>query len=235
VTSKPNDEMTAEELMAQLESDPEWVARRDRREGERRRLAEINRRDAAPVVAELRAAGLEVDSVADLHTRRMNYRHAVPILMRWLPRIDNPAVKEDIVRSLTVEWAKPQAGPLLIDEFRRADDPGEELGLRWAIGNALAEVADDSVFEEVADLASDRSWGRSREMLTVALGNMSDPRAVEVLRGLLQDEQVAGHAVMAVGKLGAREARPDIEPLLDHPRAWVRQKAKEVLAELDTA
>jgi hypothetical protein len=232
MSGRADDEMTAEELMARLEANPEWVARRDRQEAERRAVADVNRRDAAPVVADLRAAGFEVDSIADLHSRRMSYPEAVPILMHWLPRIDNTAVKEDITRSLTVKWAKPRAAPLLVDEYRRAVGSDEELGLRWAIGNALAEVADDSVFEEVADLACDRSWGRSREMITVALGNMSDPRAVEVLRGLLRDDQVAGHAVMALGKLGARDARADIEPLLDHPAAWVRKEAKQTLAKL---
>lgn len=233
MTGGSGEDVTAEELMAQLEGDPAWVARRDRKEAERLRVVEVNRRDAAPVVAELRVAGFEVESIADLHNRRMSYRDAVPILLGWLPRIENPAVKEDIVRSLSVKWAKPQAGPLLVDEFRQAPDSDQELGLRWAIGNALAEVADDSVFEDVADLASDPAWGRSREMVAVALGNMSDPRAVVVLRGLLNDEQVAGYAAMALGKLGAAEARADIEPLLEHPTAWVRKKAKQALAKID--
>jgi hypothetical protein len=233
VSGGRDEEPTAEELMAELEADPDWVARRDLRESERQRTTQANRRAAAPVVAELRDAGFEIDSIADLHNRRMSYRGAIPILLRWLPQIDNPAIKEDIVRSLTVKWAKPQAGPLLVDEFRRVDDFGQELGLRWAIGNALAEVSDDSVFESIADLASDPVWGRSREMVTLALGNMNDPRAVEVLRRLLHDEVVAGYAVMALGKLGARDARSDIERLLDHPTAWVRRQAKQALAKID--
>lgn len=227
------DEVTAAELMARLNADSEWVGRRKRQEADRQGVAEANRRDAAPVVADLRAAGFEVDSIADLHNRRLDYREAIPVLLSWLSRVENRAVKEDVVRSLTVEWARPQAAPLLVEEFRRVDDSEEEVGLRWAIGNALAEVADDEVFEDVADLASDARWGRSREMVTVALGNMSDPRAVEVLRELLHDEQVAGYAVMALEKLGASETRSDIEPLLDHPAAWVRNKAKQTLSKFE--
>ncbi len=226
-------ELTAEELMAQLEADPEWVARRDQQDRERQRAVQGNREDAAAIVSELREAGFEVDSIADLYSKRMSYRDAVPILLRWLPTVDNPAVKEDVVRSLTVKWARPQAAPLLIAEFRRVEGSGEELGLRWAIGNALAEVADDSVFQDVAALATDQRWGRSREMVVLALANMSDPRAVGVLRDLLRDDGVAGHAVMALGKLGAREARSDIEPFLEHPKAWIRKRAKQALAKLD--
>jgi len=76
---------------------------------------------------------------------------------------------------------------------------GRRPGLdpQWAIGNALWIVADDSVFEDIAALAADPKHGKAREMVVVALGNMQNPEAVEVLRRLLRDDQVAGHAVMA--------------------------------------
>jgi hypothetical protein len=53
-------ELTAEEMMAQLEGDPEWVARRDRQEHKRQQARQINRNAAAPIVAELREAGFEL-------------------------------------------------------------------------------------------------------------------------------------------------------------------------------
>jgi len=226
--TRSNTDVTAEELMAELEADPEWVARRDAREQERQRRIEEYDRVAAPLKAELAKAGFEVESVADLYNKPFDYREAIPILLEWLPRIENRDVKESVVRALTVKWAKPDAAPVLVEEFRRAED-SSELGLRWAIGNALAEVADDSVFEETAALAEDRRFGRSREMVALALGNMKDPRAVEILRGLLADEDVAGHAVIALGKLRAEETRVDIEPFLKHPKAWVRKEASRAL------
>ena len=81
-----------------------------------------------------------------------------------------------MAHALTVKWAWSAAAPLLVDECRRADDPSG-TGLRWAIGNTLAEVADDSVFADLVELAEDRRWGKAREMVVVALGNMRDPRA----------------------------------------------------------
>lgn len=139
--SRSNTDITAEELMAELEADPEWVAARGREDQQRQRRIEEYDRVAAPLKAELAKAGFQVDSVDDLHNQRLDYRDAIPILLEWLPRIENRDVKESVVRALTVKWAKPAAAPLLIEEFRRADD-SSELGLRWVIGNALAEVAD---------------------------------------------------------------------------------------------
>ena len=76
-------------------------------------------------------------------------------------------------------------------------------------------------------------WGRSREMVVVALGNMTDPRTIGVLRALLADDVVAGNAITAIGRLGTREARVDVEPFLEHPKAWVRKKARQTLAKLE--
>jgi len=50
-----------------------------------------------------------------------------------------------------------------------------------------------------------------------------------VLRSLLNDSDVLGHAIIALGKLKAEEAKADIEPLLLNPRAWIRREAKKAL------
>jgi HEAT repeat protein len=107
--------------------------------------------------------------------------------------------------------------------------------LKWAIGNALSVVADDHVFNEIVGLIKDKSHGRAREMLAVALGNMKDPRAVDVLVRLLADEEVAGHALIALGKLRATQSRPQVEAFLSHQKSWVRQEAKRALSKIDKA
>jgi HEAT repeat protein len=66
----------------------------------------------------------------------------------------------------------------------------------------------------------------------LALGNLTHPRVVDVLVELLGDEEVAGHAVIALGKLRAPSARAALEPFLDHHKAWVRQEARKALAAL---
>ena len=226
--------MTAAEFLAEREADPKARLRRERNERERERRVESVRRAAAPVVADLRAAGFEVDAIGDLVKRGMRFEAAVPVLVRSLARIDDSEVKESIVRALTVPWAKPQAAPALLEAFPVADDP-TGTGLRWAIANALTVVADDSVLPEVAELAQDRSFGRAREMLPLALANMRARRddAIEVLGKLLDDEEVAGHAVIALGKLKAADQRAAIVPFLRHPKSWVREEAKQALARID--
>jgi HEAT repeat protein len=143
-------------------------------------------------------------------------------------------LKEDIVRTVSVKQARPVAAPSLIKAFEDAADD-EELYLKWAIGNGLSVVADDSVFEDLVRLARDKKHGRAREMLCFALGNMKNTKAQDVLVELLDDEQVVGHAIRRLGKLKALKARSKIETFTSHRKAWIRREAKRALEKIDRA
>ncbi len=208
---------------------------------ERERLAAIHAwrarydSDAAGIIQELRRAGFDVAGVGDLYNRKLSYKSAIPILVSWLPRVANPIVKEDIVRALSVKWARATAAPkLLVTEFERAEDP-TGAGLRWAIGNALEVLANDDIADDLIRLATDRRYGKAREMVVLGLGKLKDGRVTGVLLNLLEDDEVVGHAVMALGKLQAKTARSRIEPLLSHPKPWVRKEVKKALASIDKA
>ncbi len=188
---------------------------------------------AEPVVVDLRRFGIDLKSLDDLISAPIEeYRDGIPALIGWLPRIDNRAVKKAIVRALSVKEAKPDAVPILLEEFVAASE-SDDLGLAWVIGNALSVVADQSATDEIALLVRDRSHGRAREMLAVALGNIGSPEAADVLIGLLSDEEVAGHAVVSLRKLAPPSARDALEPFADHPKTWIRKEARKAIAKID--
>jgi hypothetical protein len=218
--------------MRELQKDPEYVARMQQRERQQQESTASHRQAMEPLLKELAAKGFRVRSLVELREGGSNYGAAVPVLLQWLPRISDRHAKEDIVRTLSVPWAKPEAAPLLIREFKAANDPTGD-GLRWAIANGLAVVADDAVFEDLLHLVQDKQYGKAREMLVVALGNMKDPRAVTVLMNLLDDEQVVGHAVMALGKLKAPAARERLKELMQHTTEWVREEARKAVAAIE--
>lgn len=201
-------------------------------EADRKARVAVIRKASEPILAELAQAGVQAQSLSDLINTSIDYQSAVPLLIEWLPRTGHRAVKEMLARALTVKWARPEAAQPLIAEFLLASET-KEPGLKWAIGNALSVVADASVFDEIVELVRDKGHGRARQMLAVALGNMKEPRAVGVLIELLDDEQVAGHALMGLRKMAPPEARSAIERFVDHPRTWVRNEAKKALTKLD--
>lgn len=220
---------SAAELMAELQKNEGFVAQQEERERERLRDAQELREALAPLLRDLEAIGVKIASLAELPKEA----RVVPVLVKWLPLTCDTRAKEAIVRALSVPSARPDAARSLIMEFLRSTD--DQAGLRWAIGNALEVVADESVFDDLVALAKDQRHGKAREMLTLALGNMTDPRAVDVLLDLLKDEEVAGHAVMALGKLSPSKARSALEPFLRDPRPWVRKEAKRAVGGIDGA
>ncbi|TAK33868.1 MAG: HEAT repeat domain-containing protein [Chloroflexota bacterium] len=224
--------ITAGELLAELEQDPAYIARQAEREIRQQEARREYALAAAPVLAELAETGFPVETIGELYGTPLYYEPVIPILLRWLPRMENLRVKSDIVRALSVKWAKPIAAPVLIQEYRRVPTfPASDM--RWTVGNALSVVADDSVFNEIVELVRDRQHGKAREMVALALANMKNPRAVDVLIELLDDEEVAGHALMALRKLAPPRARSYIERFVNHPTTWIRNEAKRALAKID--
>lgn len=202
-------------------------------ENERQREVAQNYMDMAPVLKDLADSGFVYDSIHSLRHSGIVYRAAIPILLQWLPRINNYDIKSEIVRTLSVPWARPEAAPAMVREFLTAN-PSED-SYKWAVGNGLSIVADDSVAHDVIRLATDPRHGTARQMLAIALGNMRDPRILKVLVGLLDDPQVRGHAIIGLRNLGATAARPYLEPFLTDPETWIRNEAKKAITKLDRA
>jgi hypothetical protein len=229
-TSRKRKPITAGELLDRLEKDPAYIARQERwkleEEENRRKYAE----SAKPILAELAKYGFHVDSIGRLRHPLVDYRSIIPVLMEWLPKVIYFPLKEDIIRTLSVPWAKPIAAKFMIEEFKK-DEYLPYSGVHWAIGNALSIVADDSVAEELCELAQNKVYGQAREMVTVALGNMKKSKelVVPVLHSLLEDPEVCGHALMAFRKLKVTVDSERFAFLLTENRAWVRKLAKKVV------
>lgn len=196
-----------------------------------RRAAEEFDAAAGGLLDDLEAAGYPRDEVFEyLVNTNDRYDAAIPILLQWLPRIEDESVKEAIVRALTVRWAREDVGTVLIAEWRNASH-----SLRWVIGNALSEVATDKHADAVRRLAADTSAGTARQMLAAALGRIGDPRSVRALIELLDEDDVAGHAAAALRRHAPPEAREPLERLAGRSSGWVRKEAERALARLPAA
>ena len=198
------------------------------RDGERERLQRIerNRIEEQPIVSDLKELGVHVERVWELTKQRADWVRALPVLLRHLEADYSTDTKSTLVRLLSVPHVKGVAAKPLIREYEKATD---ETSLKWTIGNALSVVADDTVFDDIVRLAKDKRNGKAREMVVVALGNMRNPQAVDVLMELLDDSVVAGHAIMALRKLKATKAKEKVLPFQQHPVRWIREEAKKAI------
>ena len=190
-----------------------------RRDPER---VEALRKASEPLVRDLRAAGFAVKSIDDVPKLVTRAPAVVPILIQGLHDTSSPLLKNEIVGCLRDFPMTPESVRALIAEFEKLDGPDKFD--KWTLGDVIREKATDELFEDVARIAKDVRLGRARQMVILALGKMRDPRASDVLLGLLNDEEY-GHAVSALGTLATPRAAPQLKRFVKDPREWIRKEA----------
>jgi hypothetical protein len=178
----------AKEVMAGLNANPEYLARRAKREEElEKRLAEL-RLAEEPLVQELRAAGCAVESVFDFVNRpQQPYPSALPILIEHLSRPYPADLREAIAAALAVPQAK-FAWEALLQSYQ--NQSAEEKRVKETLANTLNVLADDKVIGDVLALVRDTRLGDSRIFLLAALERSKDPRAREALFELQTDPEL---------------------------------------------
>jgi hypothetical protein len=151
-----------------------------------------------PIVAALRAIGLDVSSVWDLVNTADPYPEAVPVLFDHLHKPYPERVVEGIIRALAVPESQSRWDELL--QFFEAASSKEVGGLRWVAGCALDAAADDSVIDEVIRLVRDPRYGFDRAALFPSLARSNDARAKMLLHEL-RDDPVLGKEVKKLRRM----------------------------------
>jgi hypothetical protein len=190
--------------------------------------------------AELQAHGIETTDLgifSSVVSTGFDYDAATPILVEWLPRVHDPVEKEVIARSLTgSKTAGAAAARALVTEFRSA--PLSDETTKWAYANALATLAGPEIADDLLGLIRDRRHGTARQMLCDALRRTKDSRAPDALIELVDDDDVAGHAILALRSYGSRSSLPYSRALAPEarggPRAANRQRVREAAGEEGT-
>jgi hypothetical protein len=194
--------VTAAEFMAELNADPEYVARRKALDEAVQRRHEENVRAEAPLVAALRAAEVPVNSAWDLVNTRNIYAKSLPILLEHLQRPYPDAVRDGIARALAVPEAR-FAWPILVKLYRQESEKRTKAGLAIALSN----VADDSVMDELIALAKEPQHGVGRVLLLDALRRWRLPEARKVLEEFATDPQIQKGVRQVLAQLKRAERR----------------------------
>lgn len=224
----------AADYFAERENDPEWLARNAKFEQEHQASIEKDFKDSLPLVADLAKIGLVVTHPAQLEN--MDYRIALPILLKWLPKIPNKHIQWCILCCLDEKWAFPITWKPLVKVFEEME--GIDMSLHWDVGSALYNLAkynlkNPTVFEDVYRISMNRSYGKARGMVIEALSKMKNPIIPEAIASMLDDETVLLYTISAVGKLKVESARPQLEKLQFHQNPAVRKYVNIALAQLD--
>jgi hypothetical protein len=187
------------------------------------------------VASALRAWGEDCESVYDfVNGMPFRNKNSIDALIGLLPIITDDRIKEGIVRALNDPMSRGKAEKSLVREFKSLPMPStpSSHSVQWAIGATLGSLDMKLVTDDLLEIASDRRYGSSRQMIVHSLNRLREGRVIPLLIDLLQDESVRGHAITALRKAGAKSAVEFIEEYVSDKNPWIRRTAKSALASL---
>ena len=182
--------------------------------------------------------GVRVNSVYELSNHNCNHADIVPILLELLQTVNTPNIKEGIIGALGIKNARGSAETALIEELLNLPNAGPLSRLKWTIGNTLYELGTiDAHFDAIAAITVEPSHGTGRQMLVMLLGKSKrhKERAEKIAFGLLEDQDVQGHAIRALGNLRSFQSIEAIEQFLSSSNEWHRREANTALKKIRKA
>lgn len=175
-----NEDLTADELLAKLEKDPQFVRRRAERASALEERRDELRRSSISLIEDLFALGIQVDSVWDLLTLDADFSAALPVLIKHLQTDLPDAVREGIARAVSRLNAR-QYWDLLFRLYER--EPATTRS-KEGLALALANSADETVCQDLIRATARKNHGESRILLLdglVRLGTAESLAALDVL------------------------------------------------------
>lgn len=189
--TKKQREMTAAELMAQLDADPEFVAAREKREAARIARVEALRLELHLLLEELRRVECPISDVWDLtsapYPMAAPWPQALPVLLEHLAnRTYSADARRVIAYTVAVPEVKAAGWNVLLQQYRTETAQGP----KEALATALTAASDDEVLPVIVDLLQDARHGSSRLLLLGALAKSNDPNGRKTLKKLSSDPEL---------------------------------------------
>jgi len=200
VKEKNDNWISAEELVNQLQENPEYQKRKAEIDARRKKRIEADRGAARPVIQELQNSGYNVTCFSDYVNS--NYRltpKEVKILIKWLPEIKSQDVQEMIVRALG-GTEKPFDGRPLTDLFEQAGKSFKGDSLQWVIANTISIGKVENITDWIVEAIQVKKHGGARDMLCYAVAKqLSTEISIPLLISVF--DQLSITATDALGKI----------------------------------
>lgn len=201
----------------------EYLANRERRKAEletKLRLLE------APLLADLRDIGVNVESVNDLINIRRIGPAAIDVMMSWLPRLDDHRLQGMVIRALTAA-GKPYDARSLIRLFEN----DVEESLRWPIAVAMTSPNAKGVSDWLQMAVKKKTYGSARQMLLLAAArHLSRDVALLLLYSVFED--LPGHVPEAMGLIGGVEELNFLRSQLHRLQGWQLKEAEKAIGKI---
>ena len=187
----------------------------------------LKKLDKEELLKDIRGKDVEISNINELIKMDKHFKDIVPVIIEYLKNIEDESDKEFLVRCLGVKGFT-EATEQLLKEFNKT----EKVTFKWAIGNTMSIIEDKTYVNELLEIAQNKEHGIGRQMIVVTLGKMKVREAFPILLKLLEDEDVVGHAISALGYFKDPSAISYLEPLRNHKISWIKKEASKVIEKL---
>jgi len=172
----------------------------------------------------------------------MTYEQARELLDKHIER-PGPEVELTLIAEALRVFAEYQFENFKGLSMKGSDGPewtGYEVRL-WELGSKFELYlrankkirGRNALSNAIGELVADKRFGKGREIFVMIIGNFGDASFAEVLKPLLADTDVDGHALDALTKLKIRGLDSLVEPLLAKGKqTWIRNAAKKYIQKL---
>lgn len=171
--------------------------------------------------------GRFVDNIEQFRPSELDERAAMPVFLEQLPKLTDPDAVAAVAGHLKRSWARPRAFQALLEAFSNWGRTHPSVG--WAIGDAMANAAEQSHLQDLIEIATDETYGTTRQMIVFSLWRFaSDPDVPKVLIVLCGDPDVSLQAMSALRRsLGNEAALPYLRSHAEsHPNTRIREQAR---------
>lgn len=179
------------------------------------------------LIKEANESNFEVEDFNQLNAMKRKIKNFVPTLIKYLYMFEQDNYRNAIVGILGVKGFYDATETLL-----KLYNHNEKKIDKWAIGDALYSIQDKRFEHEYIEMVSNKHDGNSRQMIVILLGKLRCEQAIQTLINLLKDDDVCGHAIMALGYFKDIELLHHIEPFLAHDNRWVRKEAEKAMKKI---
>lgn len=178
------------------------------------------------LIKEVNNNGFNIQDLNELSTIKRKIKSLISILIKYLYLFEEGNFKDTIVGLLGVKGFY-DATEILINFYNN------DMAIdKWAIGDTLYSIQDKRFEDEYIKMVSDKDNGISRQMIIILLGKLRCEKAIPTLLSLLQDSDVNGHVIMALGYFKNSELIQYIEPFLNHEKGWIRKEAEKAIKKI---
>ncbi|GGW61050.1 hypothetical protein DFQ11_102600 [Winogradskyella epiphytica] len=196
----------------------------------------IRNKENEYITMELRKAGFKVSSLFDLINFNQTNYHYIERLLEILvsDRLSDTWIKSGIIRAITVKNAKGISEKILLEYYSRLKPKLEKDSIGWSIGNWFECFYSDTYFGQISTISKNKSNGVSRQMFVMALGKTKKyySEAEKLLLDLTHDDEVALHAISALGKLKSKKSIDRLTELTSAKNSRLKKEAKKSLKKI---